>query len=113
MKKEREWRGQQRNDGCKQKKREKTGKQRTEGRNKGKEGETKRAAHCQAPRSSWGRRLGGHKSGSWTGPILALQSWDVLEMVGNTAASSWDDTTHLEVVESLVHPVNEEYMQSR
>lgn len=35
MKKEREWRGQQRNDGCKQKKREKTGKQRTEGRTKG------------------------------------------------------------------------------
>lgn len=113
MKKEREWRGQQRNDGCKQNKREKTGKQRTEGRNKGKEGKTKRAAHCQAPRSSRDRRLGGYKSGSWTGPILALQSWDVLEMVGNTAASLWDDTTHLEVVESLVHPVNEEYMQSR
>lgn len=76
----------------------KSDKQRTEGRNKGKEGETKRAACCQALWSSRGRRLGGYKNGFWTGPILALQSWDVLEMVGNTSASSWDDTTNLEVM---------------
>lgn len=95
------------------KKREKPDKQRTEGRNKGKEGKTKRAACCQALWSSQDRRLGGYKSGSWTGPILALQSWDVLEIEGTTAASSWDDTTNLEVVESLAHPANEEYLQSR
>lgn len=71
-------------DANNKKKREKSDKQRTESRNKGKEGETKRAVFCQAPWSSQGRRLGGYKSGSWTRPIL--QSWDVLEMVGNTAA---------------------------
>lgn len=51
-KKEREGRSQQRTDRCKQQKRLKPGKQRTGARNKGKEGETKRAERCQAP---WSR----------------------------------------------------------
>lgn len=93
------------------KKKEKPGKQRTGVRNKGKEGETKRAARCQAPWSSRGRRAGGDESTSRPGPVLAPQSRDVLGMVGNAAASSWDDTTNLEVVESLVRLVNEEYLQ--
>lgn len=108
MEKEGGRKGQQKNDGYKQQqKKAKPDKQRTGARNKGEEGKTKRATCCQAPQSSRGRRADGDESRSRPGPIPALQSQDVLGIVGNAAASSRDDTTGLEVVESLVCLVNE------
>lgn len=40
-----------------------------------------RGLHAARPAEQPGH-LGGYKNGSWTGHNPALQSWDVLEMVG-------------------------------
>lgn len=49
----------------------------------------------QAPRSSQGRRAGGEENGSQSDPMPAPQSRDVLEVLGDAAAPSWDGTIDL------------------
>lgn len=93
--------GQWRNDGCKQErtKRKKQADKELEPETKGRKARQRGLAAA---------RPGGAGSGSRP---PAPQSRDVLGMVGNAATSSWDDSTDLQVVESLVHLVNEGYLQ--
>lgn len=78
-------RGEQGNDGCKQKKKKRRKKmeksRQTKNRSqKQREGRRdKRAARCQAPRSSQGRKAGGDNA---SGPVPAPMSWVALGVVG-------------------------------